>query len=164
MTTKVEDCKGADVAHAVYVHGELAEEIDDSSCARRESEEQDEWREKYREELGEEDGDLQREKGTELHMDLHLVSLYCWQGRTSYHLRVHLPSPLAWKIMCTLDHFAQRCFRIEYQVFLRHHPTSYCQNRPEDTEVEEHGAMWGDLEVENEIRIDERCYKKYCSE
>ena len=59
MTAEVEHGERADVADAINVHRELAEEIDDRASAGGQGEEEDAGGEEDGKEFGEEDGDFQ---------------------------------------------------------------------------------------------------------
>ena len=66
MPLEVEDGERADVADAVDVDGELAEEVDDGRCTCRQGEPEDKWREDDRQRLLDEHRDLHREKLSEI--------------------------------------------------------------------------------------------------
>lgn len=73
MSLEIKHRKAAHIPEPIDMNRELAEEIDDGGCARREGVPQYERRQDDREKLFDEDDDLHREQLSELFVDLEII-------------------------------------------------------------------------------------------
>ena len=136
---EVEHGERANVAQSVHVERELPEKVDDRGRTGRQRVPEHERGEDDREELLRERDDLHREQLAEL-----LVHL----------LRVQLALPLVRHVVRVLHDLAHEQLRVEHAVLLRDHAPRGGEDRTKDGDVEEHGAVRGDLEVHEQLRVD----------
>lgn len=73
MSLEIKHRKAAHIPEPIDMNRELAEEIDDGGCARREGVPQYERRQDDRKKLLDEDDDLHREQLSELFVDLEII-------------------------------------------------------------------------------------------
>jgi hypothetical protein len=135
---EVEDGEGADVAQPVDVDGELAEEVDDLGRAAREREPEHERRERDAEELLRVDDALHDEELAE---------------RGVHALRVQRRAPRVGEVVRVLHDLAHQRVRVEHAVLVGHHPPRDGEHGAEEPEVEEHGPVRRDLEVQEQVRV-----------
>jgi hypothetical protein len=139
VSLEVEYGEAADVAEPVNVDRELAEEVDDLGRAARQREPEHERRRHDAEQLLRVDHDLHDEQLPECSV---------------HALRVQRVLPRVGKVVRVLyDDMHERLW-VEYAVLVGDHPARDGEYGAEEPEVEEHGAVRCDLEVEEEVRVE----------
>lgn len=158
MSLEIEDGETADVTQSIDVHGEFAEEVDDSRRTVRKSVPEDEGRDNDREDLLNEEGDLHLEELTKRAVHLRVTASARENAGESEMTDlggVQLSSPFERKVMSELDDLPHHLLRIHHLVLVRHHPSSNSQYRSEYSNVEEYSPSRRDFEMEERVGIDD---------
>lgn len=130
---EVEDGEGADIAEAVDVDGEFAEEVDDAVAAFGEGEPEDQGGEDDAEDFFEEDDNLHLVELGELALDF---------------VGVEAVLPLLWHVVRIVDDVAEGVFGVENLVVRGYGAVGYGPEGSHDSEIEQHCPIWGYFETQ----------------
>lgn len=68
---------------------------------------------------------------------------------------MELPAPLDGEVVRVLDDPSHELLGVDDFVLVGNHPTRDSEDSPKDSDVEEDRPSWGDLEMEEGVRVDE---------
>ena len=71
-------------------------------------------------------------------------------------LRVQLALPLVRHVVRVLHDLSHEQLRVEHAVLFGNHASCDSEDRTEERDVEEHGAVGSDLKVHEQVRVDHR--------